>query len=56
MGGTMTVVNTVAVAVPLAAAGGALGRTAFASGIMPATPPATERAGILAGATAAALK
>lgn len=52
----MTVVNTVAVAVPLAAAGAGLGRTAFASGIMPATPPATERAGILAGAAAAELK
>lgn len=51
----MTVVNTVAVAVPLAAVGG-LGRTAFASGIAPATPPATERPGTFAGATAAALK
>lgn len=52
----MTVVNTVAVAVPLATAGGGLGRTALASGIAPATPPATERAGMFAGATAAALK
>lgn len=58
-GGTMTVVNTVAVAVPLAAAGGgggALGRTALASGIEAATPPATVRPGMLAGAAAAALK
>ena len=47
--------NTVAVAVPLAAAG-ALGRTALASGRAAATPPATERPGILAGAAAAALE
>lgn len=56
-GGTMTVVNTVAVAVAvLLAAAGPLGRTAFARGIAPTMPPATDRAGTLARATAAALK
>lgn len=53
--GTTTVVNTVAVAVLLADPGG-LGRTALASGIDDAMPPATERPGIFAGAAAAALK
>jgi hypothetical protein len=48
-------VNTVAVAVPLTAPGG-LGRTVLPSGIVEAMPPATERPGILAGATAAVLK
>lgn len=46
----------VAVAVPLPVAIGALGRTALASGMVPATPPATARAGTLARAAAAALK